>query len=203
MLPAPLKPAEANGRCGRVSAEEPLLMNSDRPAVIDPQDAGYVLPAPPRTRREVVVVPEPERPSSLLQRTAASRALGERFHLQAECLQQCLREVRERLAQLDVAIAEDSRAQLKGAVREIDSVVDWCDAIQDHMVSPSAMRCLRAASTCCSSSEARCAAVSKASTRSWAHVPRRCRSGSLVRVRMRRTSSVEWATRIWWSGERN
>jgi len=67
------------------------------------------------------------------QQGAGARAIGERFQLGTQSLELLLAEVRERLESLDQAIAEDTRAQLKGAVREISKVLDWCDAAAEGL----------------------------------------------------------------------
>lgn len=91
----------------------------------------YVLPAAPRVVGEIVVVPPARLPFSELRRGGeAARALGNRLLTQAECMQQFLGEVRTRLVSLDSALAEDSRAQLRGALHDALGVLDWCDAVQ-------------------------------------------------------------------------
>ena len=59
-----------------------------------------------------------------------ARGLGERFLALADCQQQFLGELRARLEALDTAITDASRAQLKGAIREVSAVLDWCDSVQ-------------------------------------------------------------------------
>ena len=102
-------------------------------------DASYVLPAPPRGAGALIYGDEPAYEGARPQGTdGVARAFGERFLAQAESLDLFLAELRDRLASLDAAIAEDSRAQLKGAVREIGSVVDWCEAVQRELQVESA-----------------------------------------------------------------
>lgn len=111
-------------------------MTTDRNPVLDPADPSYVLPAPPRGH-DLLITDSGESPP--LQRSGATtRALGQRFHAQAQSLDLLLTEVRDRLEQLDGAIAEDSRAQLKGAVRDLARVVDWCDALREEFEVESA-----------------------------------------------------------------
>lgn len=96
-----------------------------------PTAADYVLPARPRGNGEIVVVPPSHDGRSALRRGGdVARTIGARLAALAEGQRLFLDEVRERLGALDVAIADSSRAQLKGAVRELVSVLDWCDAVQ-------------------------------------------------------------------------
>ncbi|MBX3463391.1 MAG: hypothetical protein KF830_09480 [Planctomycetes bacterium] len=93
----------------------------------------YVLPAPRRVA-EVVVVPPPAGHASGGQGTGI-RGVGDRFLAFAECQQQFLAEMRDRLQKLDAAIAEDSRARLKGALRGVLDVLEWCDAVQGDLAT--------------------------------------------------------------------
>jgi len=96
---------------------------------IAPSTTSYVLPAPKRQTPDVIVVPS--RVGAALERGGqVARVLGERFLALAECQQQFLGELRSRLQALDGAIADDSRAQMKGALREVTAVLDWCDSVQ-------------------------------------------------------------------------
>lgn len=109
-------------------------MLGDQKLVLDPVDGSYVLPQPPRGHGEVIVVGGAEgRRASLLRGQQVARAFGQRMVLQSEGLQVLLEQVRERLDGLDHAIAEDSRAQLKGAVRELCSMLEWCGAAQREL----------------------------------------------------------------------
>ena len=95
---------------------------------IAPPAPSYVLPAPKRATPVIVV---PPRVATAGDRGSdVARALGERFLAFAECQQQFLAELRTRLEALDVAITDASRAQLKGALREVTAVLDWCDSVQ-------------------------------------------------------------------------
>lgn len=94
-----------------------------------PSNGSYVLPARPRGQSLLVTKPV-NADSPALTAGAVARGLGQRFATQAQSLELLLTEVRERLANLDALIVEGSRAQLKGAVREVVNVVDWCDALQ-------------------------------------------------------------------------
>lgn len=98
---------------------------------IDTRSPSYVLPSPRRATGEVIVVTPGGEGAEDGPRVA--RLLGERFLALAECQQQFLAELRTRLAALDGGIAEDSRAQLKGALREAVSVLDWCDSVQSDL----------------------------------------------------------------------
>lgn len=89
----------------------------------------YVLPGPRRAASDVIVVP-PSGAQGFERGGAVARALGERFLALAECQQQFLAELRQRLETLDAGIAENSRAQLKGGLRSVLEVLDWCDAVQ-------------------------------------------------------------------------
>lgn len=91
----------------------------------------YVLPAPPRGNGEIVVVaPSTDGASTLARGAEVARRLGSRFVAQIESQQLFLSELRERIVAIDGAVAEASRAQLKGALGELLSVLDWCDAVQ-------------------------------------------------------------------------
>ncbi|MFN3244415.1 MAG: hypothetical protein ACE37K_23115 [Planctomycetota bacterium] len=112
-------------------------MTTDRKQVLDPETGSYVLPSPPRGHRDQLVTDHVAVPPGQASTAEVARALGARFHVQAESLDLFLGELRERLERLDVAIAEDSRAQLKGAVREIGNVVEWCEAVQGELLAES------------------------------------------------------------------
>jgi hypothetical protein len=104
-------------------------MSTQEPTVLATDAAEYVLPAPPRTTGEVVVV-APNRDQTDVWRRGSdvARALGERFLVLVENQQIFAAELRERLQELDLAAAEGSRAQWKGAVRDLLAVLDWSDA---------------------------------------------------------------------------
>ena len=113
-------------------------MSTDRPAILSSETAEYVLPAPPRAAGEVVVVaPRPEFAAGLRRGGEVARLLGQRFVSLAEGQQSFLSELRDRLAALDGSVAEASRAQWKGAVRDAVSVLDWCDAVQADLLRES------------------------------------------------------------------
>ena len=100
-----------------------------------PTAADYVLPARPRGNGEIVVVPPATDGRNALRRGGdVARTIGARMVVLAEGQRLFLDEVRERLQALDVAIADSSRAQLKGAVRELVAVLDWCDAVQADLL---------------------------------------------------------------------
>lgn len=93
--------------------------------------ADYVLPAPQRATGEVVVVaPRSDGGAALRRGGDVARAIGQRMQAFGESQQMITAELRERLLALDVAIADASRAQLKGAVHDALAVLDWCDAAQ-------------------------------------------------------------------------
>jgi hypothetical protein len=112
---------------GHVMTKQPL-------EVQDSSKSAYILPGAPRAVGEIVVVPPARLPFSELRRGGeVARALGDCFLPHAECLQQFLAEVRTRLVALDGALAEDSRAQLRGALHDVLGVLDWCDALQSDL----------------------------------------------------------------------
>lgn len=111
-------------------------MTTDSNLVLDPATGSYVLPTPPRAKNLLTVGEETEAPSPYQAGTIA-RAFGERFQVTAQSLEMLLLEVRDRVHLLDQAIAEDTRAQLKGAVREIAKVLDWCDATCTELATDS------------------------------------------------------------------
>lgn len=106
-------------------------MTTKRPGVLDPVAARYVLPVPPRAAGEVVVV-APRRDHAAVWRRGGevARVLGERFVALVESQQLFLAELRQRLQELDNAMADATRAQLKGSVRELLGVLEWADAVQ-------------------------------------------------------------------------
>lgn len=95
----------------------------------------YVLPGRKRGGADVIVVPAGGEGFARGGRVA--HHLGERFLALAECQQQFLGELRSRLETLDVAIADDARARLKGALRGALDVLDWCDAVQVDLATES------------------------------------------------------------------
>lgn len=99
-----------------------------------PVGRSYVLPVPPLGQSLLVTKPADESRSQT-DSGAAARGLGQRFSTQAQSLELLLTEVRERLAHLDTLVIEGSPAQLKGAVRDVVDVVDWCDALQEDLAS--------------------------------------------------------------------
>lgn len=110
-------------------------MTTDPSGVLDPNTADYVLPAPPRGAGEVVVVaPRREAGRAWRRGSDVARSLGDRFLVMAESHQIFARELRERLNELDQSIADGSRAQWKGATRDLLAVLDWADAVQADMV---------------------------------------------------------------------
>jgi hypothetical protein len=106
----------------------PPAMSKKQPTVLDPATAHYVLPAPQRATGEVVVI-APGRHADAEWRRAkeTAKGLGAHFALLAENQQLLLGELRERLATLDGAIADASRAQIKGGVKDAIAVLDWID----------------------------------------------------------------------------
>ncbi len=98
------------------------------PMTAAPAAHDYVLPKRPRPAAVVVVPPGP---SELGDRGGeAARTLGGHFQLLAETQGMFLAEIRERLEALDGTIAEATKAQMKGAVRELLGVIEWCDTLQ-------------------------------------------------------------------------
>ena len=98
----------------------------------------YVLPSPPRGQRAPLTASAPSGAARPLDAAGVATAIGARFQVQADSLEGLLAEVRGRLEHLDAAIAEDSRAQLKGAVRELGEVVGWCAALQESLADEAA-----------------------------------------------------------------
>jgi hypothetical protein len=96
----------------------------------------YVLPGRKRAGADVIVVP-PTDGEAFARGGRLAHSLGDRFLALAECQQQFLAELRSRLDALDGAIAEDSRARLKGALRGALDVLDWCDAVQVDLTTES------------------------------------------------------------------
>ncbi|MFY9342895.1 MAG: hypothetical protein WAT39_10420 [Planctomycetota bacterium] len=110
-------------------------MSTKSSDVVVPAASEYVLPTPPAKAAEVVVVARRRDVGATLRRGGdVARQLGERFLLLAESHQILAAEVRSRLQALDGAIADASRAQLKGALREAAAVLDWCDTVDTDMV---------------------------------------------------------------------
>jgi hypothetical protein len=117
-------------------------MSHDPSLILPTVSAEYVLPTPPRHAGDVLIVPMRQEADARLQRGGeVARSLGEHFSLLAETQQLALSELRDRLAWLDGAVADASRAQLKGAIQEVRAVLDWCDAMQAELVAD----CQRAA----------------------------------------------------------
>lgn len=83
----------------------------------------------------MVIVPRAD--GDLERGSRVAQLLGDRFLALAECQQEFLAELRVRLTALDSAIAEDSRARLKGALRDAVDVIDWCDAVQADLKNDS------------------------------------------------------------------
>lgn len=116
-------------------------MKTERQATPPTADASYVLPSPPRLQSDrqpaELLVERAGRSHDRLPATATSalaRAFGTRLHLQAESLGLLLGELRERIVDLDGAATEASPAQLKGALRQLGEVLDWCDAVRVELV---------------------------------------------------------------------
>lgn len=107
-------------------------------AVHAPETAEYVLPSPPRNVGDVVVV-APRRDAGRAWRRGAqvAQALGERFLLLAESQQIFAEELRGRLVELDQSIAEATKAQLKGAVRDLLAVLAWSDTVVTDLAGTS------------------------------------------------------------------
>jgi len=103
-------------------------MTTIRKSTLDPVASSYVLPAPPRGLDLLVVKPEGVSPPPSMGTGIA--ALGNRFQMQAQSLGLLLTEIRTQLEHLDGAVEGHSREQLKGAVRDVMRVVDWCDELR-------------------------------------------------------------------------
>lgn len=110
--------------------------SSDKVSVredVDVASGEYVLPAPPRGQRAQLTTSGAVASARPAAAGGVATAIGARMQVQVESFDGLLAEVRSRLERLDAAIAEDSRAQLKGAVREVGEVVDWCHALQESL----------------------------------------------------------------------
>lgn len=95
---------------------------------------GYVLPAPPRGRAELVV--EPERaPAAGID---ALRAAGSRMQVLLECQQQFFGELQQALAEVDASVHEETRARIKRQVQQLGEILAWCEAVQQDLVRESA-----------------------------------------------------------------
>jgi hypothetical protein len=101
--------------------------------VVEAPASNYVLPGPKRTTPDVIVV-QPSSAARFEHGGRVARSLGDRFLMLAECQQEFLNELRSRLEAIDEAMAEDSRARLKGSLREAIGVLAWCDAVQADLV---------------------------------------------------------------------
>jgi len=110
-------------------------MTTDQKHVPVSETESYVLPKPPRgARSQLVVEAAPPAPVAV----GAARGVGARLRVHAESLEVLFGELRAKLDGLDTKIAEDSRAQLKGAVRDVGDVLGWCEEVQKVLVSESA-----------------------------------------------------------------
>jgi hypothetical protein len=97
----------------------------------DPTTGTYVLPKRRRAPAEVVVSTGAGALATHLRRGGrVAQAIGAEVDVHAGSLNVLFAELRERLQALDATVAEATRAQIKGAIREVIEVVDWCDAVQ-------------------------------------------------------------------------
>lgn len=108
-------------------------MSNGRSIPSAPAADDYVLLPPQRRSREALG--SADAPASAGPGADTAGALAVRVECEGEILGLLLGEVRERLERLDGATAEASRAQLKGAVRELSAVVAWCDAVQRELLA--------------------------------------------------------------------
>jgi hypothetical protein len=119
-------------------------MKSDQQSRHEVVQGNYVFPPPPRGRGALIVSPvdaneeASSRPSEAAD-NEPGKVIGACFQSKADSLDHLLKEVRGRLELLDASVAEDSRAQIKGALRELVHVVDWCDAVQEDLSDTSQM----------------------------------------------------------------
>ncbi|MFN9704182.1 MAG: hypothetical protein ACK595_05090 [Planctomycetota bacterium] len=106
-------------------------------------DPTYVLPTRPPTPPRLVEIapPSPDAAADFARVCrrggAVAKALGARFVAAAENLRVFTAELRSRLGELDGAIAEATRAQIKGALRGAFDVLDWCDVAHDDLLAQS------------------------------------------------------------------
>jgi hypothetical protein len=128
---------DGSGQMPNLSATPGESTMSTRPAdVAASPSSPYVLPGRKRAAGDVIVVP-PIGGEGFARGGRVAHSLGDRFLSLAECQQRFLTELRQRLELLDGAIAEDSRAQLKGALRGALDVLEWCDAVQADLTTES------------------------------------------------------------------
>jgi len=106
-------------------------------------DPTYVLPTrPPTPPRLVEVAPPLSDVAADFGRACrrggeVAKALGTRFVAASENLRVFTTELRSRLEELDGAVAEATRAQIKGALRGAFDVLDWCDVAQGDLLAQS------------------------------------------------------------------
>lgn len=122
------------------SRQRPAMSKTSSTTLASPnpaQAADYVLPKPARAAEVVVVHPNQGPGAGYRRGGQVARTFGDHFGLLAQTQSMFLAEVRERLQALDASIAEASKAQLKGAVRELLGIVDWCDTLQADLIADS------------------------------------------------------------------
>ncbi|MBM3973276.1 MAG: hypothetical protein FJ301_04160 [Planctomycetes bacterium] len=101
----------------------------------------YVLPAkaplaaPRLAGDRAVVSPQRDLNAAFRRGSDVAKALGERFLAAAENHRVFLDELRQRIQALDGAIAEATRAQIKGALHGVLDILGWCDAAEGDVLA--------------------------------------------------------------------
>lgn len=93
------------------------------------------LPAARHAGEFVVVSPQRDLDAAFRRGGDVAKALGERFLAAAENHRVFLDELRQRLLALDAAVADATRAQIKGALHGVLDVLGWCDAAESDVVA--------------------------------------------------------------------
>lgn len=98
---------------------------------VQPPATDFVLPPAPRARGELVVQAEAAAEVTALRREGqVLRRFGERIRALVDCQDRFMTELRSTLAELELAVHEESRARILNQVRVLGEVLDWCAAVQ-------------------------------------------------------------------------
>lgn len=112
-----------------------------RPDIAPSVATDYVLPTKPpalapRPAGDLVVVsPQRDLDAAFRRGGDVAKALGERFLAAAANHRVFVDELRARLEELDGAVAESTRAQIKGAIHGVLDVLGWCEASERDVVA--------------------------------------------------------------------